>query len=455
MPYSNIGEIPKGLKTAGLTLAQANDWARYFDDAKNQKGITSPAAIAWKIFKQKYYQSGNTWIRKKAPIKAEIKKDIKKINTNIAKEKVLFNPVIDLSIKNKIKTKEEDSMKKTDIKGYELVYRSNVLPISLEEVDGEGRLYEKELIREGEWAHPQNSSLKLKITLDRMKKWIENFDKGLFKVPVPKRHSLDPEDNRGWVKGLSLRKDDNGKYILFGKLDITNDVMQNAINNGDIQDVSVSIGNYTDNKGSKHGEVLQHVALTVIPHIDNQAGFTPISAEGYVCLEEVRETKVIEEEDEKNVLEKEKTEKEVKEMAELEEMQGKYDELEITKVGLEAKIAELEPKIVELEKSNKEMKDVLDKIELEKKAKFEAEVDSKVDKYIEEGHIFPAEKDDVKVVLLAGGKASEMLEKTLADRKAVDLSTKSKSDSTKPNEGDEMTDEKAQAEAERIDKESK
>ena len=532
MPYKNINSIPQALKTAGLTLAQANYWASIYDGAKGQKGVTSPAAAAWKIFKKKYYKIGKVWKMKKN-IRVE-----KKVKTEKS-SKALFNPLIDNKIKIKIK---ETIMKKEKVlKGYEFVYRDSKKPTSLEDANAEGKLYEKELIREGSWVHPQNTNMKLKITLDRLKKWVANFNKNLFKVPVPKRHSLDPEDNRGWVKELSIKKNDNGKSVLFGKLDITNNKMQTLIDNGDIQDVSVSVAPYMDNQGKKHGEALQHVALTVIPHIDSQAGFNPISAEGYLCLEESKEaesqiinnqaprgsdeefkeilsdaiviarifpdeksfyivgtfndkvivqyygggtgdtgtlkvdryfeipytknlkgnfifgnkeeltkeyyftpTKYIQEPTvgaEKN---KKKEKKEVDKM-ELEELQEKHDKLEEEKVNLEAKVAEIEPKIAELEKekvdleaSNKAMKEQLDKIEAEKKAAFEKETDDKVSKLVEKGNILPAEKEDIKAVLLEGGKAATMLEVTLKDRKAVPLGTKTEQTSDKPSKGGEL-----------------
>ena len=144
---------------------------------------------------------------------------------------------------------------------------------------------------------------------------------------------------------------------------------------------------------------------------------------------------------------------------ELEELQEKHDELEKAKVSLETKVAEMEPKIaeleqskIELEASNKAMKDQLDKIEAEKKVAFEAETDVKVSKVVEEGHILPAEKEDIKAVLLEGGKAAIMLEVALKDRIAVSLETNTKQDSSKPKNGGELTEAEAKAEAERISK---
>jgi len=531
MPYSNIASIPQALKTAGLSLAQANDWSKYYDEAKSQSGITSPAAIAWKIFKQKYYKIDNKW----------------KIKKSYKGEKM--NKVVN------------------ELKGYELVYRGSPSPVEMEDIEAEGKTYEKELIREGEWAHPQKPSVKLKITLKRMQQWVENFNKNLFKVPVPKRHSLDPEDNRGWLKKLFLKKDSRGTHVLYGHLDITNDKMQKLIDNGDIQDVSVSIGDYMDNQGKRHGEALQHVALTIIPHIDSQSGFSPINNEGYICFEEVgyisdmeekiKSGEVFEETKQKTIAEEEapegskerekenmsqaiknarlfpepdnfiivgtyedrviiqyfgggagidgspmsnryfeipytkaldksyifgdktelvkkyyfitrdinpmlekeekKNQEEVEEMKEFEAMKEENAKLETAKVELEKKIAELKPKVIELEakvteleESGKKKDEILQKIEDEKKVVFEQRIEDKVSKLVSDGHVLPADKEEVKSVLLEGGKAAEILEKTLLRQTAVDLDDKTKSQSSKPTTNEGMTEEKAKAEADRI-----
>lgn len=71
-------QVPASLKGAGLTLSQANDWARYYDSAKKQEGVQEPAGVAWKIFKQKYKKVGDEWVMKSStakPWEAEEKKE--------------------------------------------------------------------------------------------------------------------------------------------------------------------------------------------------------------------------------------------------------------------------------------------------------------------------------------------------------------------------------------------
>lgn len=64
MPYTNISQIPESIKGAGLSLSQANDWARYYDGAKKQEGVENPAGIAWTRFKLKYKKVGDKWAMK-------------------------------------------------------------------------------------------------------------------------------------------------------------------------------------------------------------------------------------------------------------------------------------------------------------------------------------------------------------------------------------------------------
>jgi len=64
MPYSSIEQAPASLRGAGLTLAQINDWARYYDSAKASGTASEPAAVAWTAFKNKYKKVGDKWVRK-------------------------------------------------------------------------------------------------------------------------------------------------------------------------------------------------------------------------------------------------------------------------------------------------------------------------------------------------------------------------------------------------------
>jgi len=63
MPYSSMKEVPKGLKGAGLSLAQANVWAKINDSAE-AGGAREPAAVAWSQFKKLYKKVGDKWVER-------------------------------------------------------------------------------------------------------------------------------------------------------------------------------------------------------------------------------------------------------------------------------------------------------------------------------------------------------------------------------------------------------
>lgn len=77
MPYTKISDVPKALRTAGLTLPQANKWAEYYDEAK-ESGAKFPGAIAWMRFKYKYKKIGNKWVPKVQKSTEELKEKLKK-----------------------------------------------------------------------------------------------------------------------------------------------------------------------------------------------------------------------------------------------------------------------------------------------------------------------------------------------------------------------------------------
>ncbi len=154
--------------------------------------------------------------------------------------------------------------------------------------------FKKEIIRVGEYYHPDAPDGKLDVTLDRINNWIDNFTKAGIKVWLPIRHSKDPRDNTGWVTGL-LVEDDK----LIAELEVTDKDIATRLEDGTIKDVSIGIEfDFTDDKGNIFDEIIRHVALTVDPHIREQEGF--IAAEynidiirGGDTMSEITEGKVM------------------------------------------------------------------------------------------------------------------------------------------------------------------
>jgi len=61
-PWSSMKDVPKSLKGAGLSLAQANRWSAFFDAGKSF--AENPAGYAWYRFKQAYKKVDGKWKKK-------------------------------------------------------------------------------------------------------------------------------------------------------------------------------------------------------------------------------------------------------------------------------------------------------------------------------------------------------------------------------------------------------
>jgi hypothetical protein len=137
--------------------------------------------------------------------------------------------------------------------------------------------FEKELLREGEWVHPQRK-FRLKVTPERMANWIRKFKEMLssgIKVPVPYGHSYDPKDNAGWLEELKLA----GKSLM-GVLNIPRTADAERFGTT-IKDVSVSINpDFIDGTGKRWGEVIEHIAATLHPIVTSQKNFVALGQNG-------------------------------------------------------------------------------------------------------------------------------------------------------------------------------
>jgi len=311
-----------------------------------------------------------------------------------------------------------------------------ILPLGqAEKVELEGgNLFKKKLIEVGEWADPRDPKKKLKITAARMKSWVDKFKQNYAKVFVPNRHSLDPKDNTGWLKDLEVK----GK-ALFGTLSLSDDTAKN-IKDSKIEDVSVGIHpDFVDGKGKKWGEVLEHVALTLIPHIKEQGegedgAFVPLEIAGreVICMERVEEekdetvlkdftslkeelvklesnlVKAIKEGGEKIMAEKEK------EVQKEEKVEEKKEEYSVTELERQ-KIKDAQEKVTMLETEVNSLRDYRERKEVE-------EIDSKLQVLLESAKITPAIKDRLRGVVLASratkieleGKQQPMAEEILS-----------------------------------------
>lgn len=144
-------------------------------------------------------------------------------------------------------------------------------------------VYKKEILRTGNYAHPQYPNAPFDVTVERIKKWITNFKNKIVDfVPVPisgekgHRNADDPKLNKGEVLDVWQEGNMEGGISFFGKIKI-DDETSVLIDQGKLRGVSASISpNYLDKFGKNVGEVFTHLLLTNIPYITGTAPFQPI-----------------------------------------------------------------------------------------------------------------------------------------------------------------------------------
>lgn len=241
--------------------------------------------------------------------------------------------------------------------------------------------FRKEVIRVGEYFHPDASGGVLAITLDRIKKWIANFESAGIKVWLPIRHSKDPRDNAGWVTGLSLDGDK-----LMADMDVTDNPTAERIENGTITDVSIGLEfDFTDDKGNIFDEIIRHVALTVDPHIRMQEGF--IAAEYKTNIELIRGGDTMSD-DKLSLLDKVELALESKAAikVELEAERGKV-------VELEAQLNTLKGRITELEGFEGKVKTLEAEATKAAADKLKVELEAAIDDGIKARKVIPAERE--------------------------------------------------------------
>lgn len=135
--------------------------------------------------------------------------------------------------------------------------------------------FRKELIRVGEWVHPDTGQ-DIEVTTDRIDHWVTQFSAmkadGV-KVYLPSGHTSDPAKNRGWVVEMFREGE-----TLVGLFDA---IGEDAIREASRNDVSVRVCtlDITTATGLKtYDDAIEHVALTPIPVITGQKHTVAITA---------------------------------------------------------------------------------------------------------------------------------------------------------------------------------
>lgn len=141
-------------------------------------------------------------------------------------------------------------------------------------------LFKKEVIKTGVYPHPHNPDKFFTVTGERLREWVDAFNRSGVKVWVPHHHSGDTRDNAGWVEDIFVEDGVDGEQSLYAVLNITDGETAKKIRDGTIADVSLALEyDFVSANGEVFPELIRHIALTLDPHITNQTPFIQLSKE--------------------------------------------------------------------------------------------------------------------------------------------------------------------------------
>ncbi len=354
MPYTSIdgakkASFPTSAEGIALTLPQINKLAEIYDALKEEGKVDNPMAVAWNSWKQVYEKKGGKWAEKE----------------------------------------------KKPAESLELFYRGD----DFSKIDFEGGVrFKKDLIPVGSFLHPQDRTKKIVVTKERMQKWIdafENYKKVGGDVHIPLRHSDDPDKNTGWLEKLLIENDK-----LMGIVEITEPEIAEKIERKTIKGASISITpDFLDEKGNAYDEMLDHVALTVIPQIRGQGPFVRLESGEFESLISADE-RGNQNAQEKEVITMEEDIKQLKEqIAGLEKEKAELEEK--AKVSENVTLETLKKDKEKTEKEVAELKGQVTKLEEEKVEREKIEMKARIEELVKDGKLPPAVRDKVGILLEA------------------------------------------------------
>lgn len=142
----------------------------------------------------------------------------------------------------------------------------------------QGKLFRKEILRVGEWVHPQDPTKKLEVTTDKLDTMVKNFDDrvcDIVQMPLAaanNAHSEDPDRNKGEIIGLEREGD-----ALFATCDARVDADKFGSTYLGIS--AMYAEDYKDKKSGKFvGPTLLHGCITNRPYITDLGAFEEITA---------------------------------------------------------------------------------------------------------------------------------------------------------------------------------
>lgn len=141
-------------------------------------------------------------------------------------------------------------------------------------------IYEKECLPVRQitrWVGDDKEELKVKVKEEFLQNIVEQFNKFESKgirVPLYKTHKEDPDNDRGTVIGVAVKKNDRGVPSLYARVKFHNEEFRDK---GLRNDVSVLCPpRFKDADGEEYNYPLRHLALTSTPVVPGLEGFTPL-----------------------------------------------------------------------------------------------------------------------------------------------------------------------------------
>ena len=321
---------------------------------------------------------------------------------------------------------------KKDVEGGEASMREFkfAYPIKLEGVEYPASI---EILKEGIWEHPEAPDGVLEVSKEDLEEFVKNFKAKVLGSELPLDYEHKPEKGHaiGWITKL-WTKVTGGVCHLWAKLNVTDEEARKDLKSGCLKYISpqILIG-WMNPEDKKNYDVIRSAALTNYPYIKNMepaiVNFSEITNKEVKNTMDEKELKKLKEDIEKRELEltqkqagldktyatkkaeldemeatlKESQEKFEADKVELETAKTKVGKFDIMKAELDTlktdfaglkSVAETAQKVATV--ANEEAKRLT-------KEKKEIEADVKITELVKAGKVLPAQKDELKKVLLA------------------------------------------------------
>ena len=146
---------------------------------------------------------------------------------------------------------------------------------------GDKPLYQKELIYTGRFRHGKTGP-EFEVDELLLQHWVETFNRmreNGIGVPLPLKHTDDPEANRGEVVAMFVSTNNEGIPALFGQVLFRDDEAAKLAKTANVSIYSPP--DFVDGKGNRYVRPVRHVALTDYPVIPKLQGFEAIAASFY------------------------------------------------------------------------------------------------------------------------------------------------------------------------------